>query len=139
MLLVKTTIGPSKIHGIGLFAAEFIPKGTPTWRFKPGLDVVISREELDALPEQARAAFKNYCYKSNRTGRYILPFDDARYFNHSENANCIEEPSLMDEGEAGDVAAHDIQVGEELTNNYLIFDTDFTYKMENNIRAQMLQ
>lgn len=88
------------------------------------------------LPEQARIAFKNYCYKSNRTGRYILCFDDARYFNHSEDANCLENAELMDEGEAGDTAARDIQEGEEMTNNYLIFDTDFQYKMEHDIRSQ---
>ncbi|KKQ84137.1 MAG: hypothetical protein UT08_C0023G0002 [Candidatus Woesebacteria bacterium GW2011_GWB1_38_8] len=28
MILVKTKIGPSKINGIGLFANQFIPKGT---------------------------------------------------------------------------------------------------------------
>lgn len=33
MLLVKTRLGISSIHGIGLFADELIPKGTVTWRF----------------------------------------------------------------------------------------------------------
>lgn len=28
MLLIKTKIGPSKIHGIGLFSDQSIPKGT---------------------------------------------------------------------------------------------------------------
>jgi SET domain-containing protein len=125
MLLIKTKIGSSKIHGIGLFAAEFIPKGTPTWRFKPGMDIALTQGEVDALPPLAKEAFKNYCYKSNRTDRYILCFDDARYFNHAENANCIEDPALMDDGEAGDVAGRDIAEGEEITNNYLVFDTDY--------------
>jgi hypothetical protein len=33
MLLVKTTIAPSPIHGIGLFADQFIPQGTRIWEF----------------------------------------------------------------------------------------------------------
>ena len=40
MLLVKTRLGASAIHGIGLFADEFIPKDTVTWRFTPGLDQI---------------------------------------------------------------------------------------------------
>jgi hypothetical protein len=134
MLLVKTKIGPSKIHGVGLFAAEFISKGTPTWRFKPGFDLAVTQKDIDALLDVAQGAFKNYCYKSNLTGRYILCFDDARYFNHDENANCIEDPSYEIEGETGDIAARDIAEGEELTNNYAAFDTDFQYKMQHDIR-----
>ena len=33
MLLVKTTLRPSEVHGLGLFADEFIPKGIAIWRF----------------------------------------------------------------------------------------------------------
>ena len=35
MLLVDARAGISKIHGIGLFAYEFIPKGTHVWMFNP--------------------------------------------------------------------------------------------------------
>lgn len=39
MYLVKTRLGPSMIHGIGVFTEEFIPKGTivlsKPWEFKP--------------------------------------------------------------------------------------------------------
>jgi len=33
MFLVKTYLDKSKIRGIGLFADEFIPKGTLIWKF----------------------------------------------------------------------------------------------------------
>lgn len=39
MLLVKTKIGPSKISGIGLFADQFIKKGTTIWKFQHSIDV----------------------------------------------------------------------------------------------------
>src|SRR2546429_2115830 len=39
MFLVKTRIGPSKIHGIGVFAEERIPKGQMIWVFDARIDV----------------------------------------------------------------------------------------------------
>ena len=54
MLLVKTKIGPSKINGTGLFANQFIPKGTPTWKFQSGFDLKIDKSELANLSESAR-------------------------------------------------------------------------------------
>ena len=58
MLLVKTKIGPSKIAGIGLFADEFIAKGTPVWKFEPGFDLEIPRErELISCQNQLENRF----------------------------------------------------------------------------------
>jgi SET domain-containing protein len=129
MLLVKTKIGPSEISGIGLFADEFIPKGTPTWKFMPGFDLKISREKLAALSEPGRSQFLNYAYLNIRTGNYILCFDDARFFNHADEANCISTDPTTGDEEGIDIAARDIRLGEELTNNYREFDDDFNKKM----------
>ena len=38
MLLVKAWVGVSNIHGFGLIAHEFIPKGTVVWKLVPGFD-----------------------------------------------------------------------------------------------------
>ena len=38
-MTVKTIIKESDIHGIGLFADEFIPKGTKIWEFTPNFDI----------------------------------------------------------------------------------------------------
>jgi SET domain-containing protein len=46
MLLVKTRLDRSQISGIGLYADEFIPKGTIIWRFTPGLDLKLNQEQL---------------------------------------------------------------------------------------------
>ena len=51
MLLIKTKIQESRIHGIGLFADEFIPKGTEIWKFTPGFDMKFTREEILKFPE----------------------------------------------------------------------------------------
>ena len=124
MILVKTKIGPSKIHGIGLFADQFIAKGTLVQKFMPGFDSIIPESEIQKLSEPAREQFLKYAYK-NKDGQYILCFDDTRFLNHSDNPNLISNNRT----EEIDVAAQDIQKGEELTVNYKEFDADFDYKM----------
>src|SRR3989344_7104090 len=124
MLLVKTKIGPSKIHGIGLFADQFIAKGTLVQKFIPGFDLIIPESEIQKLSEPAREQFLKYAYK-NKDGQYILCFDDTRFLNHSDNPNLISNNRT----EEIDVAAQDIQKGEELTVNYKELDADFDYKM----------
>jgi len=124
MILVKTKIGPSKINGIGLFANQFIPKGTLVQKFMPGFDLEISENEIPKLSEPAREQFLKYAYK-NRDGHYILCFDDTRFLNHSDSPNLISN----NPNEEIDIAAVDIQKGDELTVNYKEFDADFDYKM----------
>ncbi len=131
MLLVKTKIGPSKIQGSGLFAAEFISKGTLIWKFAPGFDMAIDKTEVEKLPEIARKTFLRYAPLHPIMKKYILSFDDARFFNHSENPNV--ESTWPNGSEATDVAvaARDIEEGEELTENYKEYDATFDYKMKN--------
>jgi hypothetical protein len=128
MLLVKTKIKHSKIHGIGLFADQFIPKGTVVWKFNSKLDTRLTEEEVKQLSEVAQFNFRHYCYVSKKTGFFILPFDDIRFLNHSGKPNLIyiDDP----EGEEGnDVAMRDINKDEELTEDYSSFDKDYDWKM----------
>ena len=127
-MLVKTKIGPSKINGTGLFANQFIAKGTAVWKFQSGFDSKVEKSELGNLSEPAREQFLKYAYLNTKTNKYILCFDDARFFNHSDNPNCIDTESPAD-SEGIDVAVKDIPEGEELTCNYKEFDADFDYKM----------
>ena len=127
MLLVKTKIGPSAIEGIGLFAAEFIPKGTTVWEFKARFDVEMSKEEIDGLSPAAREQALKYTYLSKTKGTYILCSDDARFFNHSDDPNTTS--INVDGRENRDVANRDIQEGEEITADYGAFDADFDANM----------
>ena len=52
MLLVKTYLDKSPIHGIGVFAAERIPKGTKIWRFVDGFDRCYTPKQFARLPKQ---------------------------------------------------------------------------------------
>lgn len=128
MLMVKTKISTSGIHGIGLFAAENIPKGTITWRFMPGLDLIVPEYILLQLSEAARKQFLNYCYVDKYTKHFILCFDDERFINHSEDPNIIQSNSES-EIEGVEIAARDIKEGEELLCNYEHFDFDAYRKL----------
>jgi hypothetical protein len=45
MLLIRAKVKKSKVHGVGLFAAQFVSKGTKTWKLKPKIDLVIKTSE----------------------------------------------------------------------------------------------
>jgi SET domain-containing protein len=116
MLLVKTRIDKSPIHGIGLFSDEPIAKGTPIWRFTPGLDLDLDPAILSSLPILFRQTLLHYGYIDQRLNRYILCCDDARFINHSDVPNIDSDFSKDRYGV--DLAAQNIGTGEELTINY---------------------
>lgn len=120
MLLVETKLGLSKIHGIGLFAAQFIPQGTVIWQFAPGFDLELSQEDLVKLSLPAREQALKYAYLDNRLKKYILCSDDARFFNHSKAPNTREVD--CEDGYGLTVAAKNIDKGEEITCDYETFD-----------------
>ena len=97
MILVKTKIRQSKINVIGLFADQFIKKGTIIWKFQPGFDLRIDKDELNKLSKSAKEQFLKYAYLNPDSHKYILCFDDARFFNHSDEPNSIDVVSPDDE------------------------------------------
>lgn len=119
MLLIKTKIAVSKIHGLGLYADQFIPKGTVTWEFNPAVDIAFSDEEAMALPEIARKTFFHYTYFDKELNKHVLCFDDQRFINHSADEWNIESTPHQD------VAVRDIQQDEELLCDYYKFDDTY--------------
>jgi SET domain-containing protein len=119
MLLVRTYLDRSSIHGIGLYAAERIPRGTVIWRRSAVLDILLSAEQIAALHPAAREQIEKYTYLDPKLGTWVLCGDDARFFNHAESPNCHDDP---DEDGGTTVAARDIEAGEELTCDYATID-----------------
>jgi SET domain-containing protein len=117
VLLVKTRIRPSKIEGTGLFADEFIKKGTIVWQWEEDFDLRIHEKELEKLSAPAKEQFLKYCYFSKRSNRFVLCFDDARFINHSDTPN-LKNVFAPEAGEDFDIALHDIHPGEEITGDY---------------------
>lgn len=122
MLLVKTRVAPSPIHGLGLYAAQDIPRGTPVWRFTPGFDLDTSAADLDKLPEAQRQILLHYGYVDARLQRYILCCDDTRFINHSSTPNLAARRDVDPHGI--DHAVRDISAGEELTLDYGLLEAD---------------
>jgi len=115
MLLVPTFLAPSPIHGIGLFAAAPIPAGAVVWRLDAGFDLAVDEGALSELGVVAQLQVQRYAYLDPDRRVRILCGDDARFFNHADDANCRDAPD-------GDglitVAVRDIADGEELTWDY---------------------
>lgn len=128
MLLVQTKLGLSKIQGIGLFADQYISKGSLIWKFRPDFDLCVEKSKILSLSESAKRQFLRYAYLNSQTNMYVLCFDDARFFNHSDNPNCNTIES-SDDKEGVEIAGKDIQKGEELTVDYKGYDAEYDYKM----------
>ena len=115
MLVIKTKISPSKIDGIGLFADQFISKGTVVWKYDSNIDRLLSEKEVSKLSPQLQERFHNYAFFDRKYNKYMFCGDDGRFFNHSENPNCDDGNSDVT------IALCDINPGEELTVDYRSF------------------
>jgi len=120
MLLVKTKLSSSPIHGLGVFADEFIPCGKKIGQLVLSIDRKITKFAFSTWPSSWKAMIKWYGYREG--DYYYLNADDMRFFNHSDT------PNTQQEGKA-DFAIRDIQPGEELTCNYYSFDDDASFKL----------
>ncbi|MBA2403509.1 MAG: SET domain-containing protein [Bdellovibrionales bacterium] len=127
MLLVKSFLKFSEIHGVGCFAAEDITAGQVVWKFDPVLDVELDADKIDSYPPAVVSFLQMYAYgqQTETKKTFILCGDHARHMNHSDNPNLIE----AGDGNAFNIAGRDIKSGEELTCDYNSFDTDASFKL----------
>ena len=121
MLTVKTYLDKSNINGIGLFAGEFIKKGTITWKYNPIIDIYFTKEQYPTLPKNIREFIDEYGSLSKISDKYVLSIDNTRFTNHSKTPN-LDSIKLGKEPELVAIANRDINIGEEMTINYKNFD-----------------
>ena len=128
MMLIKTRVAPSKIHGLGIFAVEFLPRGNPIWSFQPDFDRAFSPEQFSKLPVAAQNHLRWFAFLDLQNGNWILSGDHACFMNHSPNPNsgALENPNLP----VTTFALRDIAAGEELTCDYFAFDAEAKSKLE---------
>lgn len=113
MLLVKTYLDKSPIHGLGVFAGEFIRKGTKIWRFVEGFDRCYTSKQFAKLPKPARDFLQNYGYRVD--GEVLFTVDNDRHMNHSDKPNTYLHNGYV-------IARCNIRKGVEITNDYREFD-----------------
>jgi len=116
MLFVKTYLAKSRIHGVGVFAGQFVRKGTKIWRFVDGFDRAYSPKQFARLPKPARDYIRQHGYRVD--GEILLTMDHDHHMNHSDDAN-----TYLRNGYA--IARRNIRRGEEITNDYREFDAAF--------------
>lgn len=119
-MLIETYLKESKIHGIGIFSKEDIPKGKKIWKFHKGYDRNFSQEELLQLPEPIKKDIIKYGYKNKKDQRIVYCIDNAKFFNHSSNPNTKETSENYKESYT--VTIKNIKKNEELTCNYFELD-----------------
>jgi SET domain-containing protein len=127
MMLIKTRPGPSAIHGLGLFAADTVPCGTPVWRFEAGFDREFSPAQFNALPAEAQRHLRWFAFVDAGSGNWILSGDHACFMNHAGQPNTGAPPDARPP--VTTVALRDIAAGEELTCDYFAFDAEAMQKL----------
>lgn len=115
MFKIKTKIGQSPIHGIGLFSDEDIVENTLI--FEEGkFTIKFSIYEYNSLPEIQRHFLDVYSYL--RDGFYHVSLENDRFMNHSDNPNTYEDGPRT-------YSKVYIKKGEELTCDYNLICDDF--------------
>ncbi len=100
----------SKEIGYGVVATDYIPAGTITWVLDK-LDREFSPEHLLDMDQIYIEILDTYSYRNNK-GNFVLCWDNARFVNHSFNANCLSTAYDFE------IAIRDIMPGEQLTDDY---------------------
>jgi SET domain-containing protein len=121
MIVVPTFLNKSEIHGFGVFAKEFIPKGSKVWEFNPTFDIRFTEAEFEALPPATRQEVEIHLYQPEPGGVLYYESTMGKYMNHSREPN-------VDFSEVGvGWATRDIQPHEELTCDYRHFMADVSH------------
>jgi len=115
MIYITYKIEKSNIHGIGLFADQYIKQGEYIYKPSPLLDVDITNNEFQSLNEKEQAQVKYYGYFNKKTQKWHVAFDAIRILNHAEgkNANVTQDLDMIM------TAKRDIAPGEELFQDYI--------------------
>ncbi len=124
MLRVKTYLSKSTIPeaGNGLFANEFIPKGTIVWAQSEG-DLVVENSTYIGLNTQQKAYIDKYAFLDTVSKQRILCGDNGKYMNHSETPNVSDTDPLYT------IALVDINKDEEIFCDYSTFDAEWKSKL----------
>lgn len=106
----------SESIGYGVFATTDIPAGTIVY-VKDSLELVVSPTDYLLHNSEMKDVIDKYSY-IDQDGNRIISWDFAKYVNHCCNCNTIST------GYGFEIAVRDILKGEQITDEYGIFNLD---------------
>ena len=117
---IKYKLDRSDHHGIGLFAADDLKKGQLVYTASPLLDLNITKEQFDLLDEKEKQELRWWGFWDEQNKKWHCDFDVSKFINHANEGTVTQDTNHAD---AHLIAARDIAAGEELTQNYLEFES----------------
>lgn len=121
MIHIKYRLNTSDLHGVGLFADEPIEKGQVIYTASPLLDLNITQDQFDSLDQKEKDEILWWGFFDKPSQMWHVDFDVSRFINHSYEPTLTQDPG---HDEAYLIATRAIQAGEELTQNYLEFESE---------------
>lgn len=112
----------NELKGRGIIATKEIPKGTVTY-VKDELEISIAPEDARQQDPNYKDIIDTYTY-TDSDGTKVLSWDNAKYVNHCCQFNTIST------GYGFEIAIRDIRIGEELTDEYGLFNLNKEMKLE---------
>ena len=104
--------------GYGVFATAVIPTGTIVY-IQDGLDIVIPVDSPLLQDPLQRAQIEKYAVIEPPDQHRVISWDIAKYINHCCHSN------LLSTGYGFEIAVRDIQPGEELRDDYGLFNLEW--------------
>ena len=120
MIHVKYRLDKSQKHGVGLFADQDISKDSLIYTPSPLLDVNLTQGQFDSLDDKEKQEIQYWGFFDEPSQKWHVDFDVSHFINHAYDASVTQDPAFT---EAHLIAVRDIKKGEELTQNYLEFET----------------
>lgn len=108
--------------GRGIFATRPIMKGTITY-VKDALEIEIRPGDPRLEDADYRQVIETYAFVDPE-GIRVLSWDNAKYVNHCCQCNT------MSTGYGFEIAIRDIEVGEEITDEYGMFNSEHCMELE---------
>lgn len=121
MIHFKYKLKASGLHGIGLFTDQPLTKGQLLYTASPLLDLNITQEQFGKLDEKEKKEILWWGFFDQPSQMWHVDFDVSKFINHSYAATVTQDEN---HDEAYLAATRDIEAGEELTQNYLEFETE---------------
>ena len=131
MLLIDHYVAQSPIHGLGVFSAESVPKGTLVWEFNDLIDHEIPESKLRDLRPHIVGKIHKHAWYHPESQCFWLGADGDYFMNHAETPTLeLIQKTLF--------ASKNIFIGDELTCDYRVVNVlDFSVAIAQNLSASV--